>query len=135
MSDRAAGWYPDPEGQNRQRFWDGDSWADYYAPLISPQPEVHGAATAETDYPYLTQSRSGSHEGLMATPGEGIAQQQGAWPSTWPASAEQSATADGTQEFTSGRRRSNAPAVVLVIASVLVVVALAGLAWWLVGGG
>src|SRR5690625_4211633 len=47
------GWYPDPTGQNQQRFWDGDAWTEYYQPLPPPQPEFHNEDTATEDYPYL----------------------------------------------------------------------------------
>ena len=30
-----AGWYTDPEGDPRQRYWDGQQWTDNYA---SPEP-------------------------------------------------------------------------------------------------
>ena len=63
MSEKVAGWYPDPSGKNQQRFWDGDGWTEYYQPLAPAQPQVHGAQTAAEDYPYLTQAR-----GTMPTP-------------------------------------------------------------------
>ena len=33
-----AGWYPDPEGLARQRWWDGEKWTADVAPLAAPQP-------------------------------------------------------------------------------------------------
>jgi hypothetical protein len=33
-----AGWYPDPEGAQRQRWWDGEKWTADVAPLSAPQP-------------------------------------------------------------------------------------------------
>ncbi|MFC0680934.1 DUF2510 domain-containing protein [Lysobacter korlensis] len=33
-----AGWYPDPEGLQRQRWWDGQRWTADVAPLSAPQP-------------------------------------------------------------------------------------------------
>jgi hypothetical protein len=32
-----AGWYPDPEGVQRQRWWDGEKWTADVAP-VAPQP-------------------------------------------------------------------------------------------------
>jgi hypothetical protein len=28
----AAGWFPDPGGSSRQRYWDGHQWTDHYWP-------------------------------------------------------------------------------------------------------
>ena len=33
-----AGWYPDPEGLQRQRYWDGERWTSDVAPPTAPQP-------------------------------------------------------------------------------------------------
>lgn len=125
VSDKAAGWYPDPDGENRQRYWDGDSWTDYYTPLAPQQPELHGSTTATADYPYLVASRTGSHENLMAVPGS---RGSGGWP-TAPAQG-----GDGeTQEFSGGGRRTRAGVWALVAASILVVMLVVGVAWWAFG--
>jgi hypothetical protein len=43
-----AGWYPDPEFQGEQRFWDGSAWTDNRqpipAPAAPPPPPGLGAA-------------------------------------------------------------------------------------------
>src|SRR5690606_7441957 len=31
-----AGWYPDPEGGNQRRWWDGQEWTQYTAELQRP---------------------------------------------------------------------------------------------------
>lgn len=36
----APGWYPDPERQGRQRFWDGQAWTDQSRPWQSPRAET-----------------------------------------------------------------------------------------------
>lgn len=33
-----AGWYPDPAGSGRQRFFDGIRWTDSFAPYSAPAP-------------------------------------------------------------------------------------------------
>ena len=35
------GWYPDPEGGSRLRWWDGTDWSDRYRPR---PPEIPGGA-------------------------------------------------------------------------------------------
>lgn len=42
MVDVPAGWYPDPHGSKRWRWWDGERWTEQYAPV---QP----AAKSDTD--------------------------------------------------------------------------------------
>ncbi|WP_420113258.1 DUF2510 domain-containing protein [Pseudactinotalea sp.] len=125
MSDKAAGWYPDPDGENRQRYWDGDSWTEYYTPLVTPSAELHGSTTATADYPYLVASTTGPHENLMAVPGTSGS---GGWP-TAPAQG-----GDGeTQEFSGGGRRSRASMWAIVAASILVVMLVVGVGWWAFG--
>jgi hypothetical protein len=29
------GWYPDPSGSGRQRYWDGNQWTDNYSPVAT----------------------------------------------------------------------------------------------------
>lgn len=36
MTKVAAGWYPDPEQIESQRYWDGHKWTDRRAPLPVP---------------------------------------------------------------------------------------------------
>jgi hypothetical protein len=126
VSDKPAGWYPDPDGEQRQRYWDGDSWTDYYTPLPPERAEIHGSATALADYPYLTATKTGSHHGLM-TPPTGVARQGG-----WPTAPAPAAEPGETQEF--GNGRSSATRWAMVAASILVVGLVAGLLWWAFGG-
>lgn len=127
VSDKAAGWYPDPDGENRQRYWDGDSWTEYYTPLAAPLPEAHGSTSAVEDYPYLVASKTGPHQNLMAQPVP--VGSKGGWPTTAVPGG------DGqTQEFSGGGRRSRAHVWALVAASLLVVMLVAGIGWWALGG-
>lgn len=34
-----AGWYPDPAGSGRQRYFDGANWTNSYAPAAAPMPQ------------------------------------------------------------------------------------------------
>jgi hypothetical protein len=44
-----AGWYPDPEGGNRRRWWDGQEWTQYTAEFQRPTSvdELELAPTAD----------------------------------------------------------------------------------------
>lgn len=128
MSDKAAGWYPDPDGENRQRYWDGSGWTEYYTPLAAPKAEVHGSATAVEDYPYLASTRAGAHHQVMIAPGTAG--------SGWPAAGGGgTAAASGeTQEFSGAGRRSSASRWALIAATVIVVMLVVGVGWWAIGG-
>ena len=40
MSDPAQGWYPDPSGLPRLRWWDGHAWTDYVEPCDTQAPST-----------------------------------------------------------------------------------------------
>ncbi|SEE32226.1 DUF2510 domain-containing protein [Ruania alba] len=129
MSDQAAGWYPDPSGENQQRYWDGDSWTDYYAPALPTAEEPTGPQTAHEDYPYLA-GVTHQRPDVMVTPGT-----PGAWSTStaWgtPAPGKDDS---GTKVFGDGVRKT--PGGVAAVASlvVLAVLLVAGLGWWAVSG-
>ncbi|MGC0252412.1 DUF2510 domain-containing protein [Pseudactinotalea sp. Z1748] len=107
MSEKEAGWYPDPSGENQQRFWDGDGWTEYFQPLL-PQPEAaHDSRPPTEDYPYLAQAG-----GTMTTPH--IPPPQGWATSTNTWSAPQPTTSWGTpadpQDYAGGDYRPPDPA-------------------------
>lgn len=140
MSEMAPGWYPDPDGANQQRFWDGDGWTDYFQPLAPAQEEVRGAATATQDYPYLANASApaapatgpitdgwSDHTpttawGTPAAPGAYV--QQGSPPGL----TENWTTADPTQQFSAGKPRGRGGMIAIVAVSVVVIALL------LVGG-
>jgi hypothetical protein len=41
-----AGWYPDPEDENQERFWDGRAWTDKTAPIQAPVVETAPSPTS-----------------------------------------------------------------------------------------
>ncbi len=43
MTQPAAGWYPDPSDPSRQRYFDGKTWTDNYAPFGPPTQAVRTA--------------------------------------------------------------------------------------------
>jgi Domain of unknown function (DUF4190)/Protein of unknown function (DUF2510) len=42
----SPGWYPDPEAQGTQRYWDGKIWTDNRAPLTQSGGKSNGMAIA-----------------------------------------------------------------------------------------
>jgi hypothetical protein len=32
-----AGWYPDPQAEGQQRYWDGNAWTEHQAPIAQPE--------------------------------------------------------------------------------------------------
>jgi hypothetical protein len=42
-----AGWYPDPDGDNRRRWWDGREWTQYTADFQRPAPIDEPEAVVE----------------------------------------------------------------------------------------
>lgn len=60
------GWYPDPEGGLRLRWWDGEDWSDRYRsrPSINTGHQPPGIATSDIYQP--GEWRRGSNEQLIA---------------------------------------------------------------------
>ncbi|QGG94980.1 DUF2510 domain-containing protein [Actinomarinicola tropica] len=42
-----AGWYPDPNAEGTQRYWDGAQWTEHTAPLVATTPADAPASPAE----------------------------------------------------------------------------------------
>lgn len=55
-----AGWYADPEGRPMNRWWDGLTWTEDYAPLAAPTLASSLATQSQVDWtgqPVSTSSR------------------------------------------------------------------------------
>lgn len=48
-----AGWYPDPDRPQSQRYWDGETWTDQIAPLAVPKDAATDGVATRT-WPKLT---------------------------------------------------------------------------------
>lgn len=128
VDEQEAGWYPDPTGANQQRYWDGDSWTEYYAPALPSEEEEHGAATAREDYPYLAElNRRPDVMVAPGTPGDGWLANQPWGPAAQPRDD------DGTKVFGAGVRGTPGGTAAVASLVVLAVMLVAGLGWWLVG--
>jgi hypothetical protein len=55
-----AGWYPDPQAQGQQRYWDGNAWTEHQAPLAAqaqptqPTPPAWNAPQQSAPYAATT---------------------------------------------------------------------------------
>ena len=54
-----AGWFADPSGEARQRYWDGTQWTQHFHPPLAQQPAASRA-------PKVKKSRKGLTIGLIA---------------------------------------------------------------------
>ena len=50
-----AGWYPDPQAEGQQRYWDGNAWTEHQAPLVQPQQPTQPTQPAEPAWTAPTQ--------------------------------------------------------------------------------
>ena len=129
MNEQAPGWYPDPSGENQQRYWDGDSWTEYYRPLLPSTTEPSGPQSAYEDYPYL-ESATHRRPDVMVTPGT-----PGGWQSSsaW-GTPDEGRESGGTKVFGSGVRST--PGGVAAVASLVVLALLlvTGITWWALSG-
>ncbi|HEY7043547.1 MAG TPA: Ltp family lipoprotein [Nocardioidaceae bacterium] len=41
-----AGWYPDPQAEGQQRYWDGNAWTEHQAPFAQPQQPTQSTQPA-----------------------------------------------------------------------------------------
>jgi len=51
MSDIQAGWYSDPEGGARRRYWDGQKWTEHLEPAVDAAPSEPSGSTPPTTGP------------------------------------------------------------------------------------
>ena len=65
--DVPAGWYPDPQGQGRLRYWNGTAWTEHVSPA-DDQP-VGSAATTPVPGPAPKRRRSGLKTALAVLGG------------------------------------------------------------------
>ncbi|UFU02034.1 DUF2510 domain-containing protein [Ruania suaedae] len=128
MNEQAPGWYPDPSGENQERYWDGDSWTEYYRPLLPAAHEPSGAESAHEDYPYL-ESVTRKRPDVMVSPGTPGGWQTSAW-----GTPDEGRTSGGTKVFGSGVRGT--PGGVAAVASlvVLALLLITGIGWWALAG-
>lgn len=83
-----AGWYPDPEQAEQQRYWDGTQWTEHRAPGAGTSAP---AAEAEATDPAASWGAAapGSGDSSWSTPAQaggqqwGAAAAQGPKPDTW----------------------------------------------------
>jgi uncharacterized membrane protein YhaH (DUF805 family) len=73
-----SGWYPDPENQQKERWWDGESWGEQtrqispLSQLPPPSPLSHLAPPPASDAWSASLHHAGSHSGQRAYADPGL---------------------------------------------------------------
>lgn len=65
-----AGWYPDPQDDTKQRYWDGSSWTEHTAPAAQ-RSGATPASSATQDLGATTTSMAGGATSPATAPGIG----------------------------------------------------------------
>lgn len=66
-----AGWYPDPESPNEQRYWDGERWTEHRAPRSGPPAAAPVAPPPPAPVPAPGYGASGQGAAGYGTPPPG----------------------------------------------------------------
>lgn len=113
MTQTDPGWYPDPEGGQQVRFWDGDGWTEYVQPFAPDVEHSHGPQTATQDYPYLEGADlSYSREPRVVSSWEPVALPSGAMP---PRSSRRASSGSSARWWVIGGAAALVLGLVLVI--------------------
>ncbi len=110
MSQPAPGWYPDPAGTQRLRWWNGGMWLDQYQPMpgAAPQqgfPAQHQAAAQQgSPAQHNAPARQGFPAQHNAAPQQGFPAQQAApVPGPHMPSAQQAPTVSADPYHSAGK--------------------------------
>jgi len=63
-----AGWYPDPAGSGRSRWWNGFSWSDTFGDAPAPARPVADQAAAQTAAPWARVDDAAQGQAAPRTP-------------------------------------------------------------------
>ena len=98
MSQPAPGWYPDPAGTQRLRWWNGGMWLDQYQPMPGAAPQQGSPAQ------HNAPARQGFPAQHNAAPQQGFPAQQAA-PAPGPhmPSAQQAPTVSADPYHSAGK--------------------------------
>ena len=78
MSQPVPGWYPDPAGSPRLRWWNGGIWTDQYLPMPGTQPQQGTPAPMRgVPLPYNAAMQQGAPQAQGASCPQATPTQQG----------------------------------------------------------
>lgn len=66
MSQPAPGWYPDPAGTQRLRWWNGGMWLDQYQPMPGAAPQQGFPTQQAAQQGFPTQHHAAAQQGFPA---------------------------------------------------------------------
>ncbi|MGN6412876.1 RDD family protein [Flexivirga sp.] len=98
MSERASGWYDDPQDPSQLRYWDGILWSDRTMPKVKPNLEQSRIGDARRQYEEEQERRRAAEEAEAARYG----QRQGQRPQLRP--YEQTPHQQTSQHYPGGQQ-------------------------------
>lgn len=99
-----AGWYPDPEGGNRRRWWDGREWTQYTAEFQRP------TSVDEVEIVTPTSGTSRRRKSTKSAEPKAVKQPKTSRSAKAPKKAPVSSTKTGAAETTDAHAEHHRPA-------------------------
>jgi len=113
----SAGWYPDPGGSGKLRYWNGQAWTGHVSPP-DPAPEPEPQPVAPVPAPEVPEVLSGAGAVLAGPPTLAVPP---VWQQPSPSTVSQPLGPDGSALAGWGRRAAGYTVDVVVVAIIAVI--------------